>query len=194
MSTQYGTSTYCSTNQNTSHWEIPISLTADISENNYITPAVYNQMFNSLKQIHDFGESDSATRLPDIDNKLNFETDKSLISVDFYNDIARRINYTSVNTNDSILGSYFSALQKAIEDYKLPDTRYYTYEYYCCDDCGYSCHKSSGSGGGGCSSCNFCISSFDNPCSTGQENICHNYSYDKNGEGGCYTKPGEKPK
>lgn len=185
MSTQYSDKTYCATNQDTSHWNIPITLTASIDENSYITVDVYNQMFQSLKEIHDFGEKDTSTRLPNIDNKLNFTKGIDLITVDFYNDIATRIGYTTYNKNDIIFGSYFKDLQQAIKDYKLPGTRTYTDSYHCCDDCGYSCHKSSG---GGCGSCQFCISGFDNPCSSGQDNICNNYSNNKDGTGGCTTK------
>jgi hypothetical protein len=125
-------------------------------------------MYNSLKTIHDFGDYDSATRLPNIDNKKTFDQ-YNYIPIEYYNDIAARLEKTSQSTDDTIYGSYFEDLKTSIENYKIPSTRYYKEPYECCDYCSrdcYSCNYCAHS------CCIMCIDSFDNGCSSNQNNAC----------------------
>ena len=177
MSTQYTNKTYCSTSQSTSYWKIPLSLTQNIDQNELITKEVYDQMFASLKAIHDFGDYDSATsRLPNVNDKLELISEENYIDIDCYNDSAKRIGLSEKAKKDEIIyGSYFSDLQKSIQEYKLPGTRYYKQSYECCDHCDH-CDHSSHRPGGGCGSCNMCMDSFDNGCSSGQGGACGCYA------------------
>lgn len=172
MSTQYTDHFYCETNQTTSYWQIPIELLAKTNANELITKDVYDQMFASLKAIHDFGESDKKTRLPNVDDKINFIPNESYITTDFYNDIARRIKESQKDQNQIIQGTYFSDLFDAIKNYELPSTRYYTTTSQCCDYCD-DCHTCSYRTG---SSCTKCIATFDTPhVGSCAQAGCHNY-------------------
>lgn len=104
-------------------------------------------MVARLKKLRNFGESDSKTRKPLNAQNLNNKTIYTNIEPDFYNSIAEKIQDTFIQQNpkDIIYGSYFSELKTAVNNYKIPNTRYWTCRSQgvtsCCDCYGTcSCH------------------------------------------------------
>ena len=166
MSTQYSdtTPTYCSSCQTLNQytgWETTVTECA--ASKQYVKSNLYNQMIQRLKNLHIFGDHDSVTRKPLNTDELNDKNLYDLIDEDMYNSIASRIfdTYTEQHTNDIIYGSYFDDLKTQVNNYKIPNTRYWIcrsqHSYNCCDCYGQccesqcSCHGECSCYGQGCS-------------------------------------------
>lgn len=177
MSTQYIRNFYCDTNQTQKGNGITNNLSTQTQQYQIITPKDYNEMINVLKKVHDFGESDTTTRKPELSNitinvngidvllkKEQFE----LIEPDFYNNILITLEQARREAKFNIIyGSYFDDLLEKVKNYKIPSTRYYTTTTTCCDCygdcCDDDCCDSDSSGCADTDYCN-CISCDDFHC------------------------------
>lgn len=134
MSTQTVKKYYCTQCETTGEYpnSIAITINACADANEIITPDVYNEIYDSLKSIRDFGDYDDTTRKPNINNLIKKEVG-NIINTDFYNSIANEIkNGSSHSSGDIIYGTYLVDLQTITQTYKVPNTRYYKTTTDCC--------------------------------------------------------------
>lgn len=150
MSTQYANvnKSYCSSCQNVNEYpnDIKIQLTECVAVNEFITNKSYNEIIESLQQIQNFGEADSATRQPLNANNITLKNKEQTVTIADYNEIMECLygnkNHDK-NQSDIILGTYFEDLIKNIKGYKIPNTRYYNcvgQSVYDCCDCYGECY------------------------------------------------------
>ena len=183
MSVQYRRNFYCNTNQTQAGNGLSSSLDVNTTvKKAIIKPKDYNEMIRTLKAVHDFGESDTTTRKPDISpftitvNGITILVNKNqfdFIEPDFYNNIYKSLQNSRREYQYNIIyGEYFDNLIEQVKNYKIPTTRYYTTTYNCCDChgdcCDHDCCDSDC-----CDSdcdCGLCISCDDYACGGSQTN------------------------
>lgn len=136
MSTEIRKNFYCSSCQDTNEYSnIIITLDSCATSGQFIDEKIYNEMLDSLKSIRVFGEKDTAAiRLPDVANLTN-KSQYDFVTLDTYENIRNHVLETLSTKSqfDTIYGTYFEDLQDAVNNYPVPETRYYETTTSCCD-------------------------------------------------------------
>ena len=152
MSDEYANVPYCATNQMANAYtQIKIPSSISVNNEELITPDIYTTLFNTLIDMHNFGDYDTRERIPNIDGQLTFKKQQDYIPVSYYNDIINRLQsrYSTIGNIPSniqakekvVLGSYFQEILNILKNYKISETRYYKQYRGCCDcDCDCNCN------------------------------------------------------